>query len=393
MDKGERAVVTGALGVLAAQLALAEGLTFAEPLPARLIRSLWPCLQLLYEVRCYCDGRPLAAIPPMPAATITDRPNPTPNPHRAGTLVALSGGFDSSLLLRWLSRCEQRVEAVHFRVNEAVREQEAEAATAIAETCGVALHVIDVDLPGLAAHRRRYACSFGRFPTHNTVPHGRDLLLIPLAAMLARRLGLARVAFGFERESRLEQATWEGATVHRHDFASEQGFRLVQALVRDHLNADLVIEAPLWALSGARIRRTVLIRELALASHLQTCFWDRWCERCAKCVTTFMLQAELGLDLHRFYTDPLDDPQNEFLAALIAGVQDPTRMPYWELAVQSLDHLARIGDQRYWVRRFKTAFPVSWATVIGTARSLCHAVEMPALAARFGNAVTDWFDL
>jgi diaminopimelate decarboxylase len=394
LGERERAVLAGALGVLVAQLVLAERLAFADPLPTGLIRSLWPCLELLYNIRCYCDGRPLTAVPPMPAATdagSTPLSAPAPNAHRAGTLVALSGGFDSSLLLRWLSRSDQRVEAVHFRVNEAVRQQEAEAAAAIAAACGIPLHVIDVDLPGLTDLGRRYADSFGRFPTHNTVPHGRDLLLIPLAAMLARRLGFARVAFGFERESRLEQASYQGATIHRHDFASEHGFDLVTALVRDHLDADLAIEAPLWTLSGARIRRTVLTREPALAGALQTCFWDRWCERCAKCVTTSMLQAELGLDIYRFRSDPLDDPQNEFLAALFATGRDPTRMPYWELAIQSLDRLAQAGDQRHWVRRFQSVFAPKRVTIIESARSWCQAIEQPALVARFGSGVTDWF--
>jgi diaminopimelate decarboxylase len=392
LDERERAVVAGAVGVLLAQLVLAERLDFAVPLPRGLVQALRPCIKVLYDVRCYCDGRPLVALPRMQGGADEVEPVQADRAHRDGTLVAISGGFDSTLLLHLASRCGERVEAVHFRVNESVRDEEERAAKAIAAACGVPLHIVNIENPGLVELGRRYSSSFGRFPHYNTVPHGRDLLLIPLAAILARRLGLGRVSFGFEREALLERMEYRGATIHRNDFASEHGFDLVSGLLRTHLDPDIVLEAPLWSLSGYRIRRTVLGHLPELAAEIQTCYWERWCERCSKCVTTSLLEADLGRKLYQFQTDMLDDPHNDYLGSLLDADNDSAHLPSWDLALHTLDGLERVGHEKLWVRRFSESFRASRQEDIATARGLCEAVERQALVERFGHSVNGLID-
>lgn len=391
IDEQERAVLAGVIGVLVAQLVLAERLDFSAPLPTRLVSSLRRCLRLLYDVRCYCDARPILSLPQMKAGLIAGAFDGG-GPRRDGTLVALSGGFDSTLLLRLASRCPERVEAIHFRVNETVRDEEERAARAIAEACGVRLHIVDIRAPGLVDLGRRHSTSFARFPRFNAVPHGRDLLLMPLAAIVAKRLGLGRVAFGFDREARHEEMIYRGVRIHRNDFASAHGFNLVADLLHEHLDPGVAIEAPLWWLSGYRIRRMVLTCFPDLAAEIQTCYWGRWCGRCVKCVTTALLQADLNWQRFRHIADMLDDPQNEYLEALFAQGQGSSG-PYWELTVHILDRLARADHDLLWLRRFAESFRRERPETVGAAKELCEAVELSALVERFGVGVSELLDI
>jgi len=411
LDERERGVLAGAVAVLIAQLVLAEKLALKTPLSPELISSLRPCLQLLYDVRSYCDGRERLPLPEihngmlrindircycdgvgLPAIQGLVPTGNNSGSQGTGTLVALSGGFDSTLLLRLASRCPEPVEAIHFRINETVRDEEERAARAIAKTCGVRLHIVDIEIPGLVDLGRRHSTSFAHFPRYNAVPHGRDLLLLPLAVIVAKRLGLGRVAFGFDREARHERMDYRGVTIHRNDFASAYGFELVADLLREHLDPEIAIEAPLWALSGYRIRRTVLAHFPELAAEIQTCYWNRWCERCVKCVTTSLLQEDLKRQQVRYRSDMLDDPQNEYLTALFA---QGTRAAgaYWELSVHILDRLARTDPDRLWVRRFAESFRDEQQETVRAAQELCEAVELPVLVERFGPGVSELIDI
>jgi 7-cyano-7-deazaguanine synthase in queuosine biosynthesis len=382
LDERERRVVAGAVGVLLAQLVLANRLDFDVPLPTGLVSTLRLCLRVLYDIRCYCDNRPLLPLPEMQNGMAEIKPAADDGERRDGTLVALSGGFDSTLLLRLASRCNERVEAVHFRINETVRDEEARAAAAIAAACGVPLHIVDVATPGLVDLGRRHSTSFGRFPHYNAVPHGRDLLLVLLAAMVARRRGLQRISFGFDREARFERMEYRGVAIHRNDFASAHGFNLIVGLLREHLDPNIVLEAPLWSLSGYRIRRMVLDHFPELAAEIQTCYWERWCEQCVKCVTTSLLQADAGF---RFHTDMLDDPQNKYLTSLFDTGHGPTHLSYWELSIHVLERLANAGQDQLWVQRFSELFRSRQPESVQTAQRLCEAVEQQALIERFGT--------
>lgn len=392
IDDRERDLVTGTTGVLLAQLVLARRLEYETPLPTDLVTALRRCLQVLYDVRCFCDHRPLADAPEIAGGPPSVLSPKAADRTGAGTLVALSGGFDSTLLLHMASRHDARVEAVHFRVNDSVRDEEERAARAIADACKVRLHVVDIETPGLVDLGRRHSHSFGQFPRYNAVPHGRDLLLMPLAAIVARRRGLRRIAFGFDRESRFEQMIYRGRTIHRNDFASEYGFGLATALVREHLDPSLEFEAPLWSVSGYRIRRAVLDCLPQLAAEIQTCYWERWCGRCVKCVTTALLQADAVWSQVQFRNDMVDDPQNEYLTALLTPDRRVAGLPYWELATYTLDRLAGTGDNRFWVRRFVEGAHEHHPKDLHKARQLCNAIDRQALVARFGQVAEGLFD-
>lgn len=389
LDERESQLMAGVVGALLAQLVLAERLDFEAPLPAGLVSALRPCLRILYDVRSYCDSRPLFPLPQMQKGVAEVNPAANEREHGDGTLVAISGGFDSTMLLHLATLCGERVEAVHFRINEPVQEEEESAARAVAEACGVPLHIVDISTPGLVDLGRRHSTSFGRFPRYNSVTHGRDLLLIPLAAIVANRLGIRRVSFGFDREARFEQMEYRGSKIHRNDFASAYGFDLVAGLLRGHLDSNLVLEAPLWAMSGYRIRRMVFDRLPELAAKIQTCYWNRWCEQCVKCVTTAMLQADSKQKVFRFRTDILDDSQNQYLQALVDGTDRSEHLPYWELAVHGLDRLARAGQDSLWVRRFSELIRTRQPEVAKAALHLCEALDEQALVERFGASVKD----
>jgi hypothetical protein len=294
---------------------------------------------------------------------------------RDGTLVALSGGFDSSLLLHLAARTDTRVEAVHFRVNETVRDEEERAARAIAEVCNVPLHIVDIDAPGLVDYRspllnklRRVSALQQRPPRSRPAAAAAWPPSSPAAAICAAS---PSVSTGNPASS--------AASITGGPFTATTSPPSTGSVSPPHCCATIStrpqFEAPLWSVSGYRIRRAVLDHLPQLAAALQTCYWQRWCGRCVKCVTTALLQADAVRSQVQFRNDMVDDPQNEYLTALLTPDRRVAGLPYWELATYTLERLAGTGDDRLWVRRFVEETREHHPEDLHKARQLCEAID------------------
>jgi hypothetical protein len=87
----------------------------------------------------------------------------------------------------------------------------------------------------------------------------------------------------------------------------------------------------------------------------------------------------------------VDDPQNEYLTALLTPGRRAAGFPYWELTMYALDRLAGTGDDRFWVRRFVEGTRERHPKDMHAARQLCKAIDRQALVARFGQVAEGLF--
>ncbi|MCP4546716.1 MAG: hypothetical protein GY835_09665 [bacterium] len=356
LDASECDVLAAVWTALLAQHVLAEEIESERPFNPLVADRLTPILEMLYDIRCACDRRALVTPPRLPAAgTITPPAQPPQGSTAAGTLLLFSGGVDSTVLLRLLIDAGERVETLHFRVNSHVQLDEEIAARRIAELVGVPLTIVDVRLPWLERLGRRYSRSYGVYPYYNAVPHGRDLLLATLAAMIASRRGLSRLALGYERGCYEKVVSYRDRQVPRHDVESEKGFGLMSAFLRDCVAPEVELIAPLTGVSLYRIRQIAIERFPELFAETQSCFWGRRCESCLKCISTYVMQLQLKREIQPFTRDLLDDVENADFRTFVESPVPAHELPYGALVRYALSRLAETSsgtDRRYWLRRY-----------------------------------------
>ncbi len=356
LDSNERDVLAAVWTVLLAQHVLAEGIESERPFNPLVADRLAPILEMLYDIRCACDRRALVTPPRLPAGgTISSPAKLSQGTAAGGTLLLFSGGIDSTVLLRLLIDAGERVETLHFRVNSHVQLDEEIAARRIAERVGVPMTVVDVRLPEFERLGRRYSRSYGVYPYYNAVPHGRDLLLATLAAMIARRRGLSQLALGYERGCFEKIVTYRDRQVPRHDVESEKGFGLMRTFLRECVAPDIEIIAPLAGVSLYRIRQIAIERFPELFAETQSCFWGRRCESCLKCISTYVMQLQLGRELQPFTRDLLDDVENDDFRTFVESPAPAHELPYGSLVRYALSRLAdspSSADRGYWLSRY-----------------------------------------
>lgn len=320
--------------------------------------ALASILRMLYDIRAFCDETPLRSGPalagePLPQA---DCARGSLSPRRV--LVLLSGGFDSTFAAVLLKEAGFEVVALHVRSNRHVEEAEETAARALAERLGVAFHRVRLEAPDQESIGRYYSRTFGQFPFYNSVPHGRDFPLAVLAAILARRWGCARIAFGHEKESRHKVIAYRGRSIRRHDVESAYGSRVAGVFLRHGLKTGVRLFSPLAGLSIYRVRASLLRHYPMLASLVQSCFWSRRCEKCLKCLSTYTMQRHLGLGVFPFEQNPFADRDDRDMALLAEPDRPTEALAYGPQMHYALARIVRDGQMRaedYWLQRFERA--------------------------------------
>ncbi len=391
LDAAERDALAAAWTVLLAQHVLAVEIDSEKPFSAPMARCLTPILQMLYDIRCSCDRRLPVNAPLLPtAATSTALPRRTAAAD--GILVLFSGGVDSTVLLRLLVDAGERVEALHLRVNSHVQLDEEVASRRIAERLGVPLNIVDVRLPGFERLGRRYSRSYGVYPSYNAVPHGRDLLLATIGAMVARHRGFKRLALGFDRNSFEKIGSYHGRTLYRTDVETEYGFELLRAFLRDCVSPEVELIAPLAGLPLYRIRRIAIEHFPELFAETQSCFWSRRCESCIKCISTYVMQMHLRREIQPFTRDLLDDAENEDLRTFVQSPTPAHELGYGSLVRYALSRLTDSvpGERRgHWLREFADKKIPHIRDDLEDAASRCLEVDFERIPAVLRPALQD----
>jgi diaminopimelate decarboxylase len=354
-DGWDQALIAATWSVILAQHTLSEGIRIQPAVPPEIAELLEPILQMLYDIRCCCDDRSPIRCPRIPRASSLSHRDPG-STTGIGTLSLLSGGVDSLLLLQLLSSTDEPVEALHVRINPHVENEEELAARSLAEKLGIPLTVVVVRWPGLVHVGTLHSRSYGVFPYYNAVPHGRDLLLATIAALIARKRGFRRVAFAAERDAFDQRFDFEEVTIHRCDVQSEHGFQLTREFIRGCVAPHVEFVAPLAGVSQYRIRQVAIDYYPELFRYTHSCLWSRSCGICLKCLAVALVQAERGKEIKRFARDVLDDPETTDLQSLITSTGAPRELDHGNLFLFVLMRLIESNRpirQSYWLRRFE----------------------------------------
>jgi 7-cyano-7-deazaguanine synthase in queuosine biosynthesis len=386
----EGSVLGIALAALVAQHAQPLRIEGSVPLSAPAAEAFHAILQMLYDVRSFCDETPWRRIPRLLTSKLR-QPSTLVREDLCGhrVLVLLSGGFDSALAAILLQEAGFEVICLHVRTNRHVEQPEETAARVIGRRLASALYVVRLDFPDQERIGRYYSRTFGEYPFYNSVPHGRDFPLSVLAAIAARRLGCYGVAFGHERESREKFILDRGRTVYRHDVESAYGAQVTQQFLTQALCSGVCLFSPVAGISIYRIRSIMFRYFPEITSLVQSCFWSRRCERCLKCVSTYAMQRDLGLDLVPFTQNPFAD-QDDPDMALLAEPDRPTEVlaygPQMHYAMARIVREHRVQADDYWLLRFEQRglFEVErrWQWLENLCRGAASSTEVPGEVTR-----------
>lgn len=334
-------LLTLAVAFVAAQATLAPVVSVDFRLAPESESLATRLLTLLYDSHGYAQ-RLLQW--PTPELRFTGTAIGAPSRRRGGApdpsvVLLWSGGKDSLAALDVLRLNGYNPVGLHAEINLGVESVERTAADRLAGDNDVPLTRIDVHWPAIATMLEKWSDSSSRFPLANSIPHGRDVVLAIAGGLLAGDIGASHVAAGYEYELWSKQITYRGREIARHDVQSRSGALLVDRLL--DLELGVRFFSPLAGLREMAILEHLVTVRRDAWSVLASCFWDRWCGRCSKCLRYALAQAVLGDECIDFASDPLDE-SSPALVQLCASVTDPDT-PFWEQQVRNLYALHRGG--------------------------------------------------
>lgn len=376
----EQNAVGWAVATLLAQFGLPNRIEVAAGLDGLAAVPLRQVMRMLYDIRCFCDERPLSGrLVLKPTGASAPRATPASTDPKK-VIVVLSGGFDSTLACLLLKEAGFNVHAIHFRVNRHTEASEEEAARAVAGELGIPLRVMRISFPDQERIGRFYSRSFGEYPFYNSIPHGRDFLLAVLAAVVARRLGCGRVAFGHEKESRKKVLHYGDRPIFRHDVESQYGTERTQEFIDAALGSGVTLFSPVAGLSIYRIRRTMLTRFPDLVRHVRFCFWGHRCERCLKCASTYTMQRHLETEIIPFELNPFSDPNDEDMSLFADPDRPSEALGYgvqMHYAMLSIIDQGLADPDDIWLHRFRNQGYARVRARLDTLEKICLDIAVP----------------
>lgn len=226
-------------------------------------------------------------------------------------VLLLSGGMDSALAAKRLLAQGHQVLGLHVKGLNMDAAAESQAASWVAAQLNIPLIIVDAHWSGL---REALSTSGGRIfvsnRRNNSIPFGRDLILLWLGALAAKTAGAHAVAMAHEHE------IWDRPSMARGGRLSsrtELSSRIGSVLMQDFLNAffgdaKLSYRCPLAAdTKYSLVAQTAQIGS-EWTSHLSSCYWGSWCGQCPKCLTYGLLFTEHASLKHiPFETNPLGE--------------------------------------------------------------------------------------
>jgi len=79
--------------------------------------------------------------------------------------------------------------------------------------------------------------------------------------------------------------------------------------------------SPIAGLYEITILLYLLNKHPELVGRMQSCFYDKWCGRCAKCTRYYLIQERVENKTLNFACNPLND-DNQYLEQILQGVPD-----------------------------------------------------------------------
>ena len=311
-------------------------------------RELQALYRIAYDTRCTVQSLPLRPAPFLSFVGATPNPWLVPSPTREGVVLLFSGGLDSTVAARKLALAGVPVRLLHVAGVNSDALAEEKAAQQIARRMGLRLDVVRAQWSGLAKLGGIYAPTvFNRYPRFNSVPFGRDLLLVALGTALALSIGASCVCLAHEYDIWRQQPTpYMGRIVYRPELATEAAGHHLARLLRLVSGGRLRYASPVASWTKYRLFHTLATEMTELLSTVSFCYWGGWCGQCPKCMTYGLLAAERRLGLP-FINPPLEalGQAEDAWGASAKGpmVGSGLREPLGLAAMVALDELLRTG--------------------------------------------------
>ena len=324
-------------------------------------------LQILYDIRAYCARTsfltPLIEIDSSNNVVISSTFNTFSQTELAIStksnythLLLLSGGIDSTYSLLRLLEDGYKPLALFLGVNTDTIELEWKASRNIATKMNVNLLRCDIEMKGLPRRGSDPAIwpQFGQFPYYNSIPHGRDILSAAIATVIAKRLDISSIAFGQEKESREKIIIYQKRRILRHDVESYEGARILNTWLNYCSGYKIKLISPIEYFTIEEIRTNMIRHHPDLLSMTQSCFWERLCCKCVKCISLYILQRITGITVIHFPANPLADPENQDLADAINNKIPENEIGYGAQirnGIKKIIENHKYTKQDYWILR------------------------------------------
>lgn len=309
------------------QLCLAQEIELQFPVVEGMIEHLEPVIASLYDVRCYIDHIPLVDMPTIRADSIPYAPSSHKRRDNKRACALWSGGTDSTLALILLANNGYERIPVDFSANVDVAEIERSAVDELADQLGLSVQHVKLEFPNFIPIATRYSNYIARPPLENSIPHGRELLLIAPTLVLAKQFNATNVSLGHENEVWTARVTHQGRVLWRWDTQSEAMTVVLNGFVSKYLKSPIRIFSPVASFTDFRKFTFLLVEYPDLLLKMSSCYWDRWCGECPKCVRYYLYQRALGESLISFQHDPVKE-QNPYLESYVYSWQN-RELTYW----------------------------------------------------------------
>ena len=236
--------------------------------------------------------------------THTDSTEPLP-PKR--TILLLSGGVDSMVALMKLLSDGYTVIPLHISGLNLDNANEKTASTLAAKSLGLPLKIVDVEWKGLRKFGKKYASRiFDNFPKHNSIPFGRDLLMLSIAALFAKKYHAQNICIANEHEM------WDRPPLFVHDrlvfrteLASKGALQPLNDILVNCFHSNLRYWSPIASMTKFAVVNYAMQHCKDMIPNLSSCYWGNWCGECPKCLTYGLLLHEYKNHGIEFLNNPI----------------------------------------------------------------------------------------
>ena len=334
------------IAIFLAQLCLARHIELDFSATPEMITLISPLAEMLYDVRCWKDGRSLLPPPTFgyhPGGH--DLPSPSPIQEKRACLL-WSGGKDSTLSALLLRKNGYQIRPVHITANAGMEASELRAIRQLGPELDLIYQTLQFDFPGFLPLSDAYAVNWNRFPLCNTVPFGRDLALALLASLVARHQEASHLSMGHEHDCKTAYFTYQGKSVPRNDVESTRGALALETYIQRFISPGLQLLPPLAPISEFRVLYEMLVHHSALMAQTSFCFWGTNCGQCSKCFRYALAQRVLGCEsVLAFRMNPLEGDNCPELADFLENWRDDATL-FQSQILYGLGRLVQKGDIR-----------------------------------------------
>lgn len=297
----------GFLGsIFLAQLCLASEVEITTPIPSALLSIIEPVIRNLYAVRSYRDKLEIGLSPLFTIKT----PNITWDPYiinpNKKAVTAWSGGLDSTLSHVLLLENNYEIFPLHIsNANVDAAQSELRAIKELSNILNCTCPRINLTFPQYFDIAMNYSNNAREYPDVNSVPHGRELLLLPLSLIYAFQVNASNICFGFEHSTWTEQFSLNGEKFSRFDTQSQSSFVIFQQAVKKFISQNITLFSPIAAITEYRKFLMIVTKYPELAQNSSFCYWGNSCGLCRKCSLYYIFQRSLGENVIAFQNNPI----------------------------------------------------------------------------------------